>query len=192
MRYKPQHKEETRRRIIEAASQEFRAHGFEGVGIAKLMGALSLTHGGFYAHFADKDDLMDEALALALGQSLEAMLAALGEGGVPALLDYYLSEHHRDHPALGCPLPALAAEVARRSPTSREAFTGRLSQTLDAITEHMPGVTYPQKRAKANFLFSAMAGAVALARTASDPDTSKAILTDTRENLLLLVGKEPD
>ena len=191
MRYKPQHKEETRRRIVEAASKEFRAHGFEGIGIAKLMGALNLTHGGFYAHFLDKEDLADEALALALSQSLETMLAALESGGFPAMLDYYLSAGHRDHPALGCPLPALAAEVARRSVSSREAFTGRLSEILDAVAEHMPGETLSQRRAKVRFLFAAMSGAVSLARAVSDPDMSRAILEDTREYLLIIVGMEP-
>ena len=190
MRYKPQHKEETRRRIIEAASREFRTHGFEGVGIAKLMGALNLTHGGFYAHFADKEGLADEALALALGQSLAAMLTALDAGGFPAMLDYYLGAGHRDHPALGCPLPALAAEVARRSLPSREAFTGRLSEILDAVAEHMPGATRSQQRAKVSFLFAAMSGAVSLARAVSDPDMSKTILEATRENLLAFVERE--
>lgn len=188
MRYKPQHKEETRRRIVEAAAREFRTHGFEGAGIAKLMGALGLTHGGFYAHFADKEDLVAEAVISAFGQSLEAMLSALKAGGFAAMLDYYLSEGHRDNPALGCPLPTLAAEVARHSSPTRESFTARLSQVFDAVAEQMPGATPPRKREKTIFLFAAMAGAVSLARAVSDPAMSKAILADTRNNLLTFVG----
>ena len=184
MRYRPEHKEATHRRIVKAASEEFRSHGFEGVGIAKLMGDLKLTHGGFYAHFADKEALVAESSTLALQQSLDTMLAALDTGGVPAMLDLYLSEAHRDNPALGCPLPTLTAEVARHSLSSREAFTGKLSEVLDAVAEYVPGQTGTLKHANTYALFAAMAGAVSLARAVSDPVLSKAILDSTRQNLL--------
>ena len=184
MRYKPQHKEETHQRIVEVASKEFRTRGFEGVGIAKLMGALDLTHGGFYAHFPDKEELVAEACVVALDQSLETMLAALRAGGFPAMLDYYLSEGHRDHPALGCPLPALTAEVARRPSSSREAFTETLSDIYKAVAEHMPGQTPAHKFEKVSVLFASMVGAVSLARAVSDPVLSKTILRTTREHLL--------
>ena len=186
MRYKPEQKEETHQKILELASKEFRAHGFEGVGIAKLMTALGLTHGGFYAHFAEKEDLVAESLLLALSQSLDSMLATLEAGGLTAMVDLYLSEAHRDESALGCPLPALAAEVARRSPSLRTTFTEKLSQTFDTIAEHIPGTTSSQKQAKVQFMFAAMAGAVSLARATSDPSLSKSILESTRNHLIHL------
>ncbi|MBW4431127.1 MAG: TetR/AcrR family transcriptional regulator [Pelatocladus maniniholoensis HA4357-MV3] len=190
MRYKDEHKIETHRRIVEFASKEFRTHGFEGVGIAKLMGKLDLTHGGFYAHFANKEALIAESFALALNQSLDTVLVALEVGGFPALLDFYLSENHRDHPALGCPLPALSAEVARRSLSTRKAFTEKLSEVFDAIAEHLPETTYSQKRAKVSFISAAMVGAMSLARAAAEPSLSKAILESTHEYLLTLVKEE--
>ena len=192
MPYKPEHKEETHRRIVGAASEEFRSHGFEGVGIARLMGGLHLTHGGFYAHFADKEELVAEASVAALDQSSQTMLAALEAGGVPALLDYYLSEDHRDHPALGCPLPALAAEVARRPSSSREAFTAKLAEVCRAIAEHMPGQTHAQKLETVSVLLAAMAGAVALARAVSDPALSGTILRSTRRHLLRFIEEARD
>jgi TetR/AcrR family transcriptional repressor of nem operon len=187
MRYKPEHKEETHRRIVEAAAKEFRAHGFEGVGIAKLMGALELTHGGFYAHFADKEDLVAEACIVALDQSLENMLAGLESQGFPAVLDYYLSEDQRDHPASACMLPALAAEVARRPSTSRQAFTAKLSEIYNAIAKYMPGQTHERKFEKVSVMFASMVGAMSLARAVSDPVLSKAILRSTREHLLRFI-----
>ncbi|HEY9802387.1 MAG TPA: TetR/AcrR family transcriptional regulator [Leptolyngbyaceae cyanobacterium] len=190
MRYKDEHKLETHRRIVESASKEFRIHGFEGVGIAKLMGTLNLTHGGFYAHFADKEELVAESFALALNQSLDAMLVALEAGGFPAMLDFYLSEEHRDYPALGCPLPALSAEVARRSPSTRKVFAEKLSEVFDAIAKHLPQTIYSQKRAKVSFMFAAMTGALSLARAVPDPNLSKTILESTREYLLNLVKEE--
>ncbi len=192
MRYKPEHKEETHRKIVASASREFRSHGFEGVGIPKLMGALNLTHGGFYAHFADKEALVAESTILALQQSLDTMLAALDAGGVSVMLDFYLSEAHRDSPAMGCPLPTLTAEIARRSPSSRGAFTEKLSEVFDAVAEYMPGQTAAQKHANTYVLFAAMAGAVSLARAVSDPPLSKAILDSTRENLLCFIRDKPN
>jgi len=47
----------TRERIIEAASEEFREHGIVGIGLAELMKAAGLTHGGFYKHFTSKDEI---------------------------------------------------------------------------------------------------------------------------------------
>ena len=192
MRYKPEHKEETHRRIVETASREFRSHGFEGVGIAKLMGELHLTHGGFYAHFADKEELVAESCALVLDQMLQRLLAALETGGIAAILDFYLSEDHRDHPADGCLLPTLAAEVARHSPASREAFTRKLSELFDALAERMPGQTLKHKRTNVYVMFAAMAGAVSLARAVSDASLSKNILDSTHEHLLRLFKEEAD
>ena len=190
MRYKPEHKEETHRKIVETASREFRTHGFEGVGIAKLMGTLNLTHGGFYAHFADKEALVAESLTLAMEQSLNKMLAALERGGMTALLDFYLSEGHRDQAAVGCPVPTLAAEVARRAVPSRDAFTEKLSGLFEAISQHLPGTPASQKYAKATAVFAAMTGAVSLARAVSDPELSRTILESTRRQVLDLVNEE--
>ena len=184
MRYKLNHKEQTHQKIVKAASEEFRAHGVESVGIAKLMGILGLTHGGFYAHFADKEALVAESLVLALDQSLATMLAALGQGGWPAVFDYYLSEAHRDHMSLGCPLPALTAEIARRSPASREAFTQKLVEAYTAVAEYIPGQTAAQKWEKISVMLSSLVGAISLARAVSDPVLSQTILRSTQEQLL--------
>jgi TetR/AcrR family transcriptional repressor of nem operon len=192
MRYKPEHKAETHRRIVETAAKEFRTHGFEGIGIAKLMGALELTHGGFYAHFADKEALVAESSVVALDQSLEMLLGALEAGGFPALLNYYLSEEHRDQPASGCMLPTLTAELSRHPTSSREAFTEKLAQVYDAVAEYMPGKTHVQKLEKVNVMFASMVGALSLARAVSDPALSTTILRSTREHLLKFVEESAD
>ena len=189
MRYKPEHKEATHRRIVEAASKEFRVHGFEGVGIPKLMGTLGLTHGGFYAHFRDREDLVAEAGVAALDQSLDAMLAGLKSSGFPAVLDYYLSEEQRDHPEGACMLPSLSAEMARHPASSRAAFTDKLAEVFAAMAEYMPGPTPARKAENVSVLFAAMVGAVSLARAVSDPEMSRDILRSTREHLLHFINE---
>ena len=58
MRVSRQKAAENRERIIDAAGALFRAKGFAGIGVADIMRAADLTHGGFYGHFASKDDLV--------------------------------------------------------------------------------------------------------------------------------------
>src|SRR6202000_896272 len=106
---------QTRQRIVESASVEFRRRGIAGTGLANLMAAAGLTHGGFYKHFDSKEQVVEESLAFALESMLEAWMrtlsAAPGRHGLnPAIADY-LSPQHRDDCAGGCPFAALAGEV---------------------------------------------------------------------------------
>ena len=188
MRYEPTHKEKTRKNIVETASREFRAHGFEGVGIAQIMQTLRLTHGGFYAHFKDKDQLVAESSVHALEESLTRMLEGLAEGGFPMLLEAYLSEDNRDHPEAGCPLPALSADVARAEPGPRAAFTAKLGDVFQQISGHMPGATAARREEKVLVLFATLCGAVSLARAVSNPAMSARLLAGTKQHLLSFVA----
>lgn len=99
---------ESWRKILEAASQLFRARGFDAVTIADVMQAAGLTHGAFYGHFHSKDDLIAQTLADALaGQA----------GGSLDLARYasrYLTPEHRDDLSGGCPTAGLGAETIRQ------------------------------------------------------------------------------
>src|SRR2546428_10500465 len=101
--------EQNRERIIEVAGRLFRERGFDGIGVADLMKAAGLTHGGFYRHFASKEDLMAQACARALEGSLDAMrqVTAHDSGhALSAVASAYLSPEHRDGPGEGCALAA--------------------------------------------------------------------------------------
>src|SRR5712691_1764886 len=104
MRYPAEHKEETRERIVRAASRRFRRGG-AGVGIGQLMKTLNLTHGGFYRHFKSKDDPIAKAPP---GRELQT------------IIETYLSDEHCVDPAGGCPVAALSQEVGRHSPAVRK------------------------------------------------------------------------
>src|SRR5262245_18583150 len=113
MRYPPGHKENDRSRIVEAASRVLRREGMEAVSIPSLMKAAGLTHGGFYAHFRDRDELVAEAVIHAGQETGERIFAeanqATGERFGP-----YLSKRHVDHPEVGCVLATLGAEGRRQ------------------------------------------------------------------------------
>lgn len=101
---------QNRHQVVEVASALFRERGLHGVGVAEIMAAAGLTHGGFYGHFTSKDALAVEAFDAALGEE--------HRGKLDALIANYLSLGHINAPAKGCPLAALANDVAREPPGS--------------------------------------------------------------------------
>src|ERR1700745_2809792 len=118
MRYSRRNKGETTNRLLKKAAEEFRRNGVQGTGIAPLMGRLGLTHGGFYAHFDSKNELIAEGTGPMFEDALSRQMLAAAEAapkgkGVRAIVNQYLSPQHRDSPE-GCPLAALAGEMARQ------------------------------------------------------------------------------
>jgi len=172
MRYSHTHKAETRRRIVDEASRRFRRDGIEGTGLVPLMKALGMTHGGFYAHFASKEALVEASLDAAIGKLNEKWQDPLPPGQLGAFLAAYLSPQHRDNAGEGCPLPTLCAELGLRgqpSPAS-DALALRMAQRLDACT-------VDGSRAEQGLVaLAAMVGALSLSRAVADPALSERIL----------------
>jgi TetR/AcrR family transcriptional repressor of nem operon len=185
-RYTREHKEQTRKRILDAASRAFRADGVAGVAIPRVMGEAGLTHGGFYAHFESKDALIAEAFTQAAHEARERVLpiseqAAPGEG-LRAVIESYVSPRHRDRRAEGCPFPALAGEIAREAPAARHALNVALEGYLERLAGLMPGDFDAEKRYdRALALASGMVGAIMLARAVDDPALSDRLLAACRE-----------
>ena len=187
MRYSQEHKQQTHQRVISAAARAFRAQGVANVSIPTLMRQVGLTHGGFYAHFESKDALVAAACASGQGETVKQLFRA-AETAAPgkelqAILDTYLSPTHRDDPASGCSVPALAAEIAREPAEVRHAFTQSIRALLDRLKPLMPesgpaATDEPIDAALA--LLSGMAGAVLLARAVDDPALSDRILDAAR------------
>jgi TetR/AcrR family transcriptional regulator, transcriptional repressor for nem operon len=181
-RYSRDQKERTRREILEAALQAFKARGIDGVGVADIMAEAGLTHGGFYAHFASKDQLAAEACAHSLRQASPRVLAqepAIDAGHpLQMFIRRYLSRSHRDNPSDGCVVPALAGDVARRSPETREAFTRAAREYVEEIVALSAG-EIDQDDGWA--LLAGMAGSIMLARAVDDPVLSDRILYAARK-----------
>ncbi|MET4255672.1 TetR/AcrR family transcriptional repressor of nem operon [Bradyrhizobium sp. S3.12.5] len=165
---------ENRRRILEVASRLFRDKGFDAVSVAEVMKAAGLTHGGFYGHFASKDDLIAQTLAHVLA------LDADGGGDFRAYVDDYLAPSHRDNAAGGCPTAGLAAAIRHQSPAARAAMTQALRSQVDRIGEALPKVDTADRRRVAIGSWAAMVGAVILARAIDDPALSDEVLEQTR------------
>src|SRR5437868_4357735 len=155
---------QNRERILEVAAKLFRERGFDGIGVADLMKAAGLTHGGFYGHFASKEDLMAQACARAVDGTLEAMNRAVEgdrEHALSTIASAYLSTEHRDGAGEGCVLAALGAEAARQgSTTLRETFTQGVRATADLLTQLVTGKSRRARRKRALAVYASMIGAL--------------------------------
>lgn len=165
---------ENRIRILDEAGRLFREKGFEAVTVAEVMKAAGLTHGGFYGHFASKDDL----IAHALQRDLKASVAKTSD--FRAFVEGYLSRAHRDNPGNGCPTAGLAAETRHEGSAAQAAMAAGLREQIDHVSRLLPGGNDADRRRRAIGSWAAMVGAIILARAVDDPSLSDEVLEQTR------------
>jgi len=184
----------TRERIVKAAGAEFAANGISEAALARVMAAAGLTHGGFYRHFASKDQLVQEACGqtfLTLVASLELLVKGKPhEQALPLLVDRYVSRAHRDQPRTGCPLAALGSELARTDKRTRRTATEGFLQLSRLIAGHLETVPVLERAERSIAIVSAMVGAVTLARIASDSRLSDSVLVATRDYIIQSVRRQ--
>src|SRR3954452_3703024 len=168
MRYAPEHNEATRERILDAASRLFREHGIAAVGLAKIMAEAGLTVGTFYTHFRSKEALLREVLLRSLDARHEALQQVL-HGDLEVAVRAYLSPEHRDQSGTGCPVAALASEVARHPRATRQTFASHNEPTLDALATWLSSRKANKVgRADAAAFLGLLAGTLQLARATPD------------------------
>ena len=184
MRYSRQHKDETHNRLLKKAAEEFRRNGVQGTGIAPLMGKLGLTHGGFYAHFDSKNELIAQATGPMFEDDLAGRMFTAAEAApkgkaVRAMINHYLSPQHRDSPE-GCPLAGLAGEMARQPKPVRNAYIGAMDDRLKRIAALLPDDDEKARLDQARLLMAGMAGTMMIARAMTDRDVSDHFLEGAR------------
>jgi TetR/AcrR family transcriptional regulator, transcriptional repressor for nem operon len=188
MRYRPEHKLETRRKIVQDASRRVRAEGLTGAAVSAVMKDAGLTHGGFYKHFESKDDLLLESLREGF-REIEDTLAHAAEQSPPgeawkAIAKTYLSLDLCDHPEHGCPLAALAPDLARADKRMKPQIAAELVNYKSRMVPFMPGERTADKERAFFAIFSTMIGAVEIARLLPDRARREKVLASTREFLL--------
>ena len=171
---------ETREAIVATATDYIRRTGIAEASLADVMKAAGLTHGGFYRHFRNKEQLVAEALASAGDKVVAAIGRNTAKGGINAAVDSYLSTAHRDASTPICPFAALGSEVARSGDEPRAAATAALEKIFATLAR---GEVNSEARGDAIVTLSAMIGAMTLARITSDSPLSKDILERVKEHL---------
>jgi AcrR family transcriptional regulator len=190
-RYGKEHKEATRRRIIETAGQRLKRDGIDGSGVTALMADAGLTNGAFYAHFDSKDDLVATAVTDQLRQQLERFrTAAPGRAGVEQLIREYLSVAHRDDVAHGCPSAALLEEIDRSPTVTKRAYTKGLVALADEIASRLAPDNPASARGQTLSLFALLIGTLQLSRAVSDRRLADAMLEQGIHNALALLPRD--
>jgi TetR/AcrR family transcriptional regulator, transcriptional repressor for nem operon len=166
-------------RIVNVASRRIRRDGIDSVGVVELMNEAGLTHGGFYRHFASRDQLVAEAIDVALAHGSQRTYAAAAVGGADAIIDSYLSRSHREKPETGCAVAAVATDIARSNGRARDAYSRQVRRYAELLTGLLPG----RDADEAHLLLAALVGALVLARAVDDRGLSDAMLENTRRAL---------
>jgi TetR/AcrR family transcriptional repressor of nem operon len=187
VRYGREHKQMTRRRIIEAAGRRFKTDGIDGSGIAALMADAGLTNGAFYAHFESKDDLVAAAVADQLREQREDLSgAAPGLAGAEQFLREYLSIRHRDDPEYGCPSAALLDEIARSTDAARRAYTDGVLAVIDDVAARVAPDDPQSARMQTLSIYALMIGTLQLSRALADRQLADMILEQGIRSALTL------
>jgi len=185
MRRTAEDKDETRRKIVDVASHRLRELGVDGAGVARIMGDAGLTHGGFYAHFASKAELVREAMQAAFTTNRKRWLDGLERlddaTWLRRVLRRYLNPTHRDTIGDGCPFAALASDVAREGPEVRAVMEKELLETVDRLAEHLRAAEGDRARDRALALAALCGGGILMARAVADPALSDQILEACQE-----------
>jgi TetR/AcrR family transcriptional regulator, transcriptional repressor for nem operon len=194
MRYDSEHKAKTRERLLELAAAAIKVEGPEGISIAAIMARAGLTHGGFYAHFGSKEELIAAAIQRMFEMVDRATQRRL-EGLEPAealayFIDDYLSARHVDSVSEGCPLPAVSADVARLGTDIKAPFSHGFVQLQEHLADLFRQLGHQNTEAEelATSVYAEMVGALSLARAVQDPDQAAKIRNHCRRSLKRRLG----
>jgi TetR/AcrR family transcriptional regulator, transcriptional repressor for nem operon len=188
MRYRPEHKFEIHQRLVKDASRRVRAEGLNGAAVSAVMRDAGLTHGGFYKHFASKDELLIESLKDGFREIIDSLVRAAEQSprgeAWKAIVRTYLRPEMCEHPERGCPLATLAPELARVDKRMKPQIVAELVNYKNRMVPFMPGRRAVDKEHAFFAIFSTMIGAVEIARLLPDPAIREKMLGGARDFLL--------
>jgi len=188
MRYSPEHKVEVHEKIVKDAARRVRAEGLSGAAVSAVMRDAGLTHGGFYKHFESKDDLLLESLREGFSEIIERLADAglESQSGTAwkAIVKTYLSPDHCDDVEHGCPMAALAPELARAGKAMKPKIVEQMVQYKNRMLPFMPGRRTVDKERAFFAMFSTMMGAIAMARILPNEAARAMVLASARDFLL--------
>lgn len=193
MRYTPDHKKEVRQRILRAASRRFREHGIARTSVAAVMQDADLTHGGFYAHFQNKTDLVQEVVRTSFDQTSARFESRFdefeGDAWIEAWVRAYLSDCHRDARALGCPFTSVTPEITQADgdPPTLQAFGRMYEERIKALVRHIDAPPAEARR-RVMAATAQMIGALMLSRSLDETASRKLRRAAGDEAIKTLLG----
>lgn len=188
MRYPPDQKAKAREAILQAGARALRVSGFNGIGVDGLAAAAGVTSGAFYSNFQNKEALLEGVIETGLGKPFIDATGSVAERRalLRRWLDEYISDYHRENPAVGCVMPTLSADVARASPAVRETYRIRMTELAGKVAAVLDGGEADRER-RAWSIIAMMVGAIAIARAMPDGEDSRRAIENTLEAALRLL-----
>lgn len=187
MRYPKEHKQKTRERILEAAARVFRRQGYGGGGVDAIMEEAGLTAGGFYSHFASKQELFEQVVAREVRRTARQRTRGLGEldglEWVAGFVRRYLSPRHASNVEGGCPIPPLVSEIGRADASTRGVFSRTVSELTDTIVNRLDALPESEREEAALGIVSTLVGGVVLARSV-EPRLAEKVLRSAAKRAL--------
>jgi TetR/AcrR family transcriptional regulator, transcriptional repressor for nem operon len=169
----------TRDRIVGSAIRQMKTEGLSTASVAEIMARAGLTVGGFYAHFASKDALAEEAVRHAVAERrakfLERFDGLAWDERTCCAIGQYFAKEHRDDPASGCPL-AMATLEAGRNEAISPAFSEEFARFAEALQRGKRPDDAPAPREAALGTLALMVGGMLLARALKGHPVSDEIL----------------
>ncbi|WP_158782757.1 TetR/AcrR family transcriptional regulator [Pantoea sp. BAV 3049] len=186
------HKERTRQRILDEAAAIMRVVGTEGIGVAALMKRAGLTHGGFYAHFKSRDDLVANVVDRMFIETRASLQSQISDGSeaekLSLFIDIYLSDEARKAPEHSCPMPSLASEACRLPEVARARFNQGIQTMQGIVATSLQALGHKDPQALASSVQAEMIGAMALARAMTDEAQARQALQASRSQLKRRLG----
>lgn len=187
----PTKKQQTRIRMLEAASQGFKSRGYAGIGIDGIAKAAGVTSGAFYAHLGSKDKAFSAVLDAGLDEVIEAIPKMQNESGsewVKAFVDYYMGRAHRENLACGCAMTTLSPEVVRAAPELRAVYESKMKIITNLLADGLKGGEREERLARAWAFLSILTGGLTMARAVKTGKSAEKIAKSIRAAAMNVAG----
>ena len=185
-------KQETRKRIIIAASQGFRSNGYAGIGVDGIAKEAGVTSGAFYAHLGSKDGAFEAALSVGLDEVIAAIPEFQLQHGklwIVAFSDYYLGQAHRDNLSCGCAMTTLSPEVVRTKPELHAIYEEKMIEIVKLMAQGLEGDSHEECLSTGWTVLGILIGGLTMARAVASIKTANKIAVSNRNAAINAAGQ---
>lgn len=185
-------KQETRKRIISAASRSFRSRGYAGIGVDGIAKEAGVTSGAFYAHLGSKDGAFEAALATGLDEVITAVPIFQAEHGkqwIIAFADYYLGSEHRNDLSCGCAMTTLSPEVVRTKPELHAVYEEKMLDIVELMANGLAGSSREECISRAWAVIGMLIGGLTMARAVASINVAEQIAASISKTAIITAGE---
>jgi TetR/AcrR family transcriptional repressor of nem operon len=183
---------ETRKRIINAASQGFRSNGYAGIGVDGIAKEAGVTSGAFYAHLGSKDGAFEAALTAGLDEVIATIpdfQLQHGQNWIRAFSDYYLGQEHRDNLSCGCAMTTLSPEVVRTKPEFHAIYEKKMVEIVELMAQGFEGTSLEECISRAWVVLGILIGGLTIARAVGSIETADLVAISITNAAISAAGK---